>query len=124
LLLGAGIMAVELPTAFPYFGALLAILGVKGLARQALLVVAYNIVFVAPLLCLIVVAAAGGTVRRRIGTLFRGGHRPWAGCHSDRRRVHRRRPYRHRHQRVVGIIRNEPPGTSAGGCASTRTPPA
>src|SRR5262249_25086412 len=67
LVLGAGIMLVELPTAFPYFGALLAILGVKGPGRQAFLVVAYSVVFVAPLLCLLVVAAAGGSVRRRLG---------------------------------------------------------
>ena len=51
LLLGAGIMAIELPTAFPYFAAILAILGaVHGAAGQAALVALYNVIFVAPLI--------------------------------------------------------------------------
>ena len=66
LLVGAGIMAVELPTAFPYFAAILATLGATHSAiRQAALVVLYNLVFVAPLLALTVFVAATGTRRRR-----------------------------------------------------------
>jgi cytochrome c biogenesis protein CcdA len=62
LLLGAGIMAVELPTAFPYFAAILAILGaVHGAAGQAALVALYNVIFVAPLIGVAgVVARSGG----------------------------------------------------------------
>jgi cytochrome c biogenesis protein CcdA len=68
LLLGAGIMAVELPTAFPYFAAILATLGaVNGAIRQAVFIVLYNIVFVAPLLVLTgLVALTGDRYRDRI----------------------------------------------------------
>jgi hypothetical protein len=60
--LGAGIMTVELPTAFMYFGAISAILAARpgGLGEISLLVV-YNALFVAPLLALIVLRwLAGG----------------------------------------------------------------
>ena len=51
LLLGAGIMAVELPTALPYFGAILLTLETAhGAVRQAILVIVFNVVLVAPLL--------------------------------------------------------------------------
>jgi cytochrome c biogenesis protein CcdA len=51
LLLGATIMAVELPTAFPYFGAIAAVVGSGyGIARQVLLLAIYNVCFVLPLL--------------------------------------------------------------------------
>jgi cytochrome c biogenesis protein CcdA len=54
LALGAGIMAVELPTAFPYFGAILATVETEhGALAQAALVVAFNVVFVAPLLAIL-----------------------------------------------------------------------
>jgi cytochrome c biogenesis protein CcdA len=67
-LLGAGIMAIELPTAFPYFAAILATLGaVNGAARQTVFVVLYNVVFVAPLVLLTaIVAASGDRYRERI----------------------------------------------------------
>ena len=67
LLLGAGIMAVELPTAFPYFAAILAIVGSgHTAAAQASLVLLYNVVFVAPLLALLVlVQFAGVSAARR-----------------------------------------------------------
>ena len=49
-LLGAGISAVELPTAFMYFGAVSAILGSHAaLPERIALVVAYNALFVLPL---------------------------------------------------------------------------
>lgn len=61
LALGAGIMAVELPTAFMYFGAISAILaaGVAAPVEIALLIT-YNALFVAPLIAL-------GAVRRLAG---------------------------------------------------------
>ena len=59
--LGAGIMGVELPTAFPYFAAILATLeGVHGAALQTLVVVVYNLVFVAPLLAILILVAVAG----------------------------------------------------------------
>lgn len=48
---GAAISVVELPTAFPYFAVIAAIVGSGlGLTRQLLLVVIYNVCFVLPLL--------------------------------------------------------------------------
>lgn len=68
-LLGAGIMAVELPTAFPYFVGILATLeGVHGASRQVTLVALYNAVFVAPLL--IALALAGSSYPRRASALL------------------------------------------------------
>jgi cytochrome c biogenesis protein CcdA len=76
LLLGAGIMAVELPTAFPYFAAILATLGaVHGAVGQTVFIVLYNLVFVAPLLALTLLVAVTGHRYRdriaRISTLIR-----------------------------------------------------
>jgi len=49
--LGAVITAIELPTAFPYFAAIAAIVGSGfGVVRQALLLVLFNVCFVLPLL--------------------------------------------------------------------------
>ncbi len=60
--LGAGIMAIELPTAFIYFGAITAILAahVAIPARVALLLI-YNVLFVAPILVLIVIRHVAGS---------------------------------------------------------------
>lgn len=60
-ILGATITAVELPTAFPYFAAIAAIVG-SGLdpARQVILLVVFNVCFVLPLLGI-------------VGTLWFGG---------------------------------------------------
>ena len=68
LLVGAGIMAIELPTAFPYFAAILATLGaVHGAGGQAVFIVLYNVVFVLPLLALtVLVAVTGDRYRDRI----------------------------------------------------------
>ena len=53
--LGAGIMAVELPTAFMYFGAISAIIAARVAAPlQISLLVIYNALFVAPLIALLV----------------------------------------------------------------------
>jgi cytochrome c biogenesis protein CcdA len=56
LLLGAGITLVELPTAFPYFAVIAAIVGAKTSATTAIcLLVLFNAIFVAPLLAILVV---------------------------------------------------------------------
>ena len=53
LLLGAGIMAIELPTAFPYFAAIAAIIGSgKSVATQIVLLILFNVAFVVPLLAI------------------------------------------------------------------------
>lgn len=57
-LLGAGIMAAELPTAFPYFAAILAIVGgIRPAADQAAAVLLYNAIFVVPLAAIWLVAS-------------------------------------------------------------------
>jgi cytochrome c biogenesis protein CcdA len=54
VLLGAGIMAVELPTAIPYFAAIALIVGSdRGLITQVLVLTVYNVLFVAPLLAIL-----------------------------------------------------------------------
>ena len=61
LWIGAGIMATELPTALPYFAALIAITeGAHGVVAPLTLVLAYNIVFVAPLLALLALILVAG----------------------------------------------------------------
>jgi cytochrome c biogenesis protein CcdA len=53
-ILGATITAVELPTAFPYFAAIAAIVGSGvGPARQVTLLVLFNLCFVLPLLAIV-----------------------------------------------------------------------
>jgi cytochrome c biogenesis protein CcdA len=61
LLLGATITLLELPTAFPYFAVIAAIVG-SGLdpARQILLLVLFNVCFVLPLLGIIATLAVAG----------------------------------------------------------------
>jgi cytochrome c biogenesis protein CcdA len=68
--LGAGIMAIELPTAFMYFGAISAILaGHHPTAIEVTLVIAYNVLFVAPLVALMLAARLAGTrIDRRIAS--------------------------------------------------------
>lgn len=61
-LLGAGIMAIELPTALPYFAAIAAIVGSgRTLATQIGLLILFNVAFVAPLLAITVVRSVAGT---------------------------------------------------------------
>jgi cytochrome c biogenesis protein CcdA len=77
--LGAGIMAVELPTAVPYFAAVAAIIGAHGgTAARVILVGIYNIAFVLPLLLVIAVRAWAG--REAAGALVR--MRRWLGCRA------------------------------------------
>ena len=59
--LGAGIMAIELPTAFMYFGAISAILAAhRATPIEISLLITYNALFVAPLVVLIVAARLAG----------------------------------------------------------------
>ncbi len=63
--LGFGLGAAELPTAFPYFAALAAIIGSGlGLPRQIALVFLFNLTFVAPKLVIIGAIAFGGESAR------------------------------------------------------------
>lgn len=67
LVLGATIMAVELPTAVPYFAALAAIIASgRHVTTQLMLVAVYNVLFVAPLLVLTVVIVAAGDHADRV----------------------------------------------------------
>lgn len=60
-LVGASIMAVELPTAVPYFGAILAIVAASRNALvEILLIVVFNIIFVVPLFGAALVAKKRG----------------------------------------------------------------
>ena len=71
-LLGAGIMAVELLTAFPYFAAIAAIAeSPTRLVTQVGLVGVFNLVFVAPLIAITAVRMAAGTRGQRILTRWR-----------------------------------------------------
>jgi cytochrome c biogenesis protein CcdA len=56
IVLGATITAVELPTAFPYFAAIAAIVGSRfGVGREIVLLVVFNFCFVLPLLAVLVI---------------------------------------------------------------------
>jgi cytochrome c biogenesis protein CcdA len=60
-ILGATISAVELPTAFPYFAAIAAIVGSGlGLPRQLGLLVLFNVCFVLPLVVIVGIVAFAG----------------------------------------------------------------
>lgn len=69
-LLGATIMAVELPTAFPYFGALAAVEGSGvDLPRKIFLILLFNVCFVMPQLAILALLSLGGERAER--TLLR-----------------------------------------------------
>lgn len=60
-ILGATITAVELPTAFPYFAAIAAVIGADvGITRTIFLLVVFNVCFIAPLLGIIGVLTFAG----------------------------------------------------------------
>lgn len=60
-LMGAGIALTELPTAFPYFAAIAAIVSARlGLGRELLLVAVYDVCFVLPLFGIILVLTVAG----------------------------------------------------------------
>jgi hypothetical protein len=66
-ILGATITAVELPTAFPYFAAIAAIVGSGfGIARQVFLLLIFNLCFVAPLLGIIATLTFAGPNAQRM----------------------------------------------------------
>lgn len=59
--LGASIMAVELPTAFPYFAVIAAIVAAGfGVGRELAVLVVFNLMFVLPLLVVIGALVLGG----------------------------------------------------------------
>jgi cytochrome c biogenesis protein CcdA len=61
LLLGASITAVELPTAFPYFAAIAAIVGSGlGVAREFMLLLVFNVCFVLPLIGIVLTLVFAG----------------------------------------------------------------
>jgi cytochrome c biogenesis protein CcdA len=61
-LLGATITAVELPTAFPYFAAIAAVVGSGfGVWHQVFLILIFNVAFVLPLLAIIAILAVAGS---------------------------------------------------------------
>ncbi|HWB22848.1 MAG TPA: GAP family protein [Gaiellaceae bacterium] len=67
-LLGAGIMLVELPTAFPYFALIAAVVGSgRRLVDQVVVLLLFNLIFVAPLLA--IVALCAFAQERSAGTL-------------------------------------------------------
>ena len=78
-LVGAGIMAVELPTAVPYFAAIAAIVesGHRD-TTQIVLVLLYNVVFVAPLIVLFAVLALAGARGTQIAARARVQLDLWA----------------------------------------------
>jgi cytochrome c biogenesis protein CcdA len=64
--LGAGIMAVELPTAFMHFGAISAVLDSHAVAAvQMSLLVVYNALFVAPLVAILLIRRRAGARAER-----------------------------------------------------------
>ncbi len=64
--LGAGIMAVELPTAFMYFGAISAILALRPSAlAEVWLLIGYNALFVVPLLAIASIRRLAGARAER-----------------------------------------------------------
>lgn len=79
LVLGASIMAVELPTAFPYFGVIAAIAGSSlDDGRQFVLLVIFNLVFVLPLLAIaLAVAFRGRKATRMLRRARQGLERTW-----------------------------------------------
>lgn len=72
-ILGATITAIELPTAFPYFAVIAAIVG-SGLdaARQAVLLVLFNVCFVMPLIGILLTLTLAG---HRANRLLASGRR-------------------------------------------------
>ncbi len=70
--LGASITVIELPTAFPYFAAIAAIVGSgAGPIRQLFYLVLFNVAFVLPLLVIIGVLTFGGDQTDRLITRVR-----------------------------------------------------
>ena len=65
--LGATITAVELPTAFPYFAAITAVVGSQQpIVNQMILIAIFNVCFIAPLLAMIAVLTFAGPDANRM----------------------------------------------------------
>lgn len=78
--LGAGIILAELPTAFPYFAALAAIVRSSAtLAGQLELVALFNVAFVLPLLVIVGVRAVAGPRSEAVLERLRGAMERYAG---------------------------------------------
>ncbi len=79
-LLGASITAVELPTAFPYFAAIAAIVGSGlGPVRDLVLLLIFNVCFVLPLIGIVATLTFGGDQADRlinVGRNFLQAHWP------------------------------------------------
>jgi cytochrome c biogenesis protein CcdA len=72
-ILGATITAVELPTAFPYFAAIAAIVSADvGPARAVFLLLLFNVCFVLPLLGIVATLTFGGDHADRLIAIGRG----------------------------------------------------
>jgi cytochrome c biogenesis protein CcdA len=71
-LLGATIAVVELPTAFPYFAVIVAVVG-SGISvgSQLVLLVIYNLCFVAPIILIVAVLTVAPTRAQRLLTRSR-----------------------------------------------------
>jgi cytochrome c biogenesis protein CcdA len=79
LLLGAGIMAVELPTAVPYFAAIAAVVeSGHSDSTQIILLLLYNAAFIAPLVLLLVILAVAGARGAPIAVRARVNLDRWA----------------------------------------------
>jgi cytochrome c biogenesis protein CcdA len=77
-LLGATITAVELPTAFPYFAAIAAIVGSgDDVLQQTMLLLLFNLCFIAPLLAILAVLTFAGD---NAGRILAAG-RSWLEAH-------------------------------------------
>ena len=78
-LLGAGIMAVELPTAIPYFAAIAAIVesGHRD-STQIILLLLFNVAFVAPLVLLLTILVVSGARGAQIAARARVQLDVWA----------------------------------------------
>jgi cytochrome c biogenesis protein CcdA len=71
-LLGAAIMAVELPTALPYFAVIAAVIASgRAAATQVLLILLFNLIFVAPLLAVLGIRALAGARATQRLTILR-----------------------------------------------------
>jgi cytochrome c biogenesis protein CcdA len=67
LVLGATITALELPTAFPYFAAIAAVVGSGyGIWHQVFLIAIFNVTFVLPLLAIIAILQFAGPNAERV----------------------------------------------------------
>jgi cytochrome c biogenesis protein CcdA len=72
LLLGATITAVELPTAFPYFAAIAAVVGANiGVVKVVVLLVIFNLCFILPLLGILATLEFAGDNAQRMLTAGR-----------------------------------------------------